>query len=170
MLQDLSNIDVTSFVQFILYTIFISPPNYLWQKLLEDSFPSKIPAKTKAKPEPESTEIKKSGSTTPHRENDEQFSLTNTAFKFILDQTAGAVVNTVLFICLLDTFKGTTYSQMKSHVMEVRIPQLIHFLYSCIYRFPVPWRFSSMPSQPTFSNPDRDFFPQSPANSHDHRD
>jgi protein Mpv17 len=125
LLQDLSNIDVTSFVQFILYTISISPPNYLWQKLLEDSFPSKIPAKTKA------TDIKKSGSTTAHRENDEQFSLTNTAFKFILDQTVGAIVNTVLFICLLDTFRGTTYSQMKSHVMEVReTHSFIHFLYS----------------------------------------
>ncbi|PHH77779.1 hypothetical protein CDD80_203 [Ophiocordyceps camponoti-rufipedis] len=60
-------------LQFLLFSIISTPPNYLWQEFLESTYP--------AHP----------------RKNKGSLSVYNTIAKFILDQTIGAVVNTLLF-------------------------------------------------------------------------
>ncbi|OAQ67035.1 hypothetical protein VFPPC_16105 [Pochonia chlamydosporia 170] len=56
--------------QFLMFSIISTPPNFLWQDFLESSFP----ARSKG-----------------------ELSLRNTLWKFALDQTIGAVFNTLLF-------------------------------------------------------------------------
>lgn len=78
--------------KFALFSILSNPPNIVWQSLLEDLFPTKIlaraPASEKnpaAKPDPTKTTLSK----------------TNVFIKFVLDQTIGAVVNTLMFLAYI---------------------------------------------------------------------
>lgn len=50
-------------------------------------------------------------------------SVTNTLAKFILDQTLGAAVNTILFICLMDYMKTNSFANARSNLEKVRAPQ-----------------------------------------------
>ncbi|KAF4595260.1 hypothetical protein GQ602_000873 [Ophiocordyceps camponoti-floridani] len=67
------SVDWIPVLQFLLFSIISTPPNYLWQEFLESTYP--------AHP----------------RKNKGSLSVYNTMAKFILDQTIGAVVNTLLF-------------------------------------------------------------------------
>ncbi|KAJ6788030.1 hypothetical protein PWT90_06225 [Aphanocladium album] len=78
-------IDWIPVFQFLLFIIISTPPNFLWQEFLEATFPAHPepavhPKKTDDKPAPPSALSKR-----------------NTAIKFLLDNTLGAAVNTLLF-------------------------------------------------------------------------
>ncbi|KAM3472938.1 hypothetical protein MY8738_008630 [Beauveria namnaoensis] len=78
------SIDWIPVFQYLLFNVISTPPNFLWQELIEASFPSHPkpaarPKKTDDKPVPPA------------------LSKRNTAIKFLLDQTVGAAVNTLLF-------------------------------------------------------------------------
>ncbi|KAM3511179.1 hypothetical protein MY11210_005169 [Beauveria gryllotalpidicola] len=78
------SIDWIPVFQYLLFNVISTPPNFLWQELIEASFPSHPkpaarPKKTDDKPAPPA------------------LSKRNTAIKFLLDQTVGAAVNTLLF-------------------------------------------------------------------------
>ena len=79
----------------------VTPPNYVWQKFLEDSYPTREPKNSKEKEE-----------TTPKEEP--PLSLTNTAIKFVLDQSIGCWVNTIVFIVAMGLFKGQSVNQILS--------------------------------------------------------
>lgn len=72
--------------------VIMTPPNYIYQRFLEDTFPSKGPsglaANGKAKGE------------------GKRLSKSNTLAKFCLDQSLGAMVNTAGFIVLAGLAKG----------------------------------------------------------------
>ncbi|KAM3428979.1 hypothetical protein MY4824_008521 [Beauveria thailandica] len=77
-------IDWIPVFQYLLFNVISTPPNFLWQELIENCFPSHPkpsarPKKTDDKPAPPA------------------LSKRNTAIKFFLDQTVGAAVNTLLF-------------------------------------------------------------------------
>ncbi|OAA75376.1 integral membrane protein, Mpv17/PMP22 family [Akanthomyces lecanii RCEF 1005] len=77
-------IDWIPVFQYLLFIVVNTPPNYLWQEFIEASFPSHPepavhPKKTDDKPVPPA------------------LSKRNTAIKFLLDQTVGATVNTLLY-------------------------------------------------------------------------
>jgi hypothetical protein len=81
------SIDWIPVFQFLLYAIVNTPPNFLWQEFLESSFPS-YPAQRRRpgeKPAPKKR------------------SKRNTLIKFVLDQSIGAVVNTLLFSVFMRT-------------------------------------------------------------------
>lgn len=92
-------IDWVPVFQFFLFGIISTPPNFLWQELLESSFPSHHLA-----PTPEAIA---SASVSDEKSLDREATLGtlvepalnkgNTFIKWFLDQTLGAAVNTLLF-------------------------------------------------------------------------
>jgi len=78
------SLDLIPIVHFVLLTFLSCPPNFLWQEYLEEQFPGNI--------------MESNGQKKLHK--------TNTAKKFVLDQTLGAAVNTLLFIAVIGAFKG----------------------------------------------------------------
>ena len=80
----------------MLIAILVTPPNYLWQKFLEDNFPTNV----------------KQGQAPAKKDDEkpakEQLSVKNTSVKFLLDQSIGCWTNTLIFIVLMGLFKGRT--------------------------------------------------------------
>ncbi|KAJ4858510.1 mpv17 / PMP22 family domain-containing protein [Trichoderma breve] len=99
-------IDWVPVFQYVLFAVVSTPPNFLWQDFLESTFPAH------PSPKPPSDSKKKSPSSQPP-----PLSLTNTVLKFLLDQTIGAALNTLLF----STF---THSLRQAMVHAPRITNL----------------------------------------------
>ncbi|KAF2708212.1 hypothetical protein K504DRAFT_468563 [Pleomassaria siparia CBS 279.74] len=78
-------------LKFALFSIVSNPPNIVWQNYLEDLFPTNVPISSS----PEKTKDK------PAKAPETQMNKTNVLIKFILDQTFGAVVNTLMFIVFM---------------------------------------------------------------------
>lgn len=82
------SLDYNQVFKFALFSILSNPPNIVWQGFLEDQFPTNVPSasppseKPSSKPDPTKTSLSK----------------TNVLIKFLLDQTIGAVVNTLMFL------------------------------------------------------------------------
>ncbi|KAK0759830.1 hypothetical protein N5P37_008020 [Trichoderma harzianum] len=102
-------IDWVPVFQYVLFAVVSTPPNFLWQDFLESTFPAH-PSPSK----PPSTS-KKPPSSSPSQPP--PLSLTNTILKFLLDQTIGAALNTLLF----STF---THSLRQAMVHAPRITSL----------------------------------------------
>ncbi len=79
----------------------MTPPNYIWQKFLEDSYPTR-----EAKGEKQKDETKK--------DKEPPLSVTNTIIKFVLDQSVGCWANTMVFIEALGMLKGQSMNQISS--------------------------------------------------------
>jgi len=77
-------LDIVPIIHFVLFNFLSCPPNVLWQEYLEEQFPAY----------------------TADFDGKKRLSKTNTAKKFVLDQTLGATVNTLLFIAVMSAFKG----------------------------------------------------------------
>ncbi|KAI5924440.1 Mpv17/PMP22 family protein [Camillea tinctor] len=91
-------IDWVPVFQFILYAFLNVPPNFLWQDLLESSFPafhiaptSEAVASAAADDEKELEKEANEG-----RLVEPKLNITNTIIKLFLDQTVGAAANTIL--------------------------------------------------------------------------
>ncbi|KAF2464881.1 integral membrane protein-like protein [Lindgomyces ingoldianus] len=85
------SLNLAPVIKFAVFSIISNPPNILWQIFLEDIFPTNVQA-----PAPKSE--KHNGKPTPARQIKTQMSATNVFIKFVLDQTFGAVVNTLMFL------------------------------------------------------------------------
>ena len=70
--------------QFVSFTLLTCPPNFLWQEFLEDKFPGQ----------------------TIQADGARSLDKFNTAKKFALDQTIGALINTVIFVGTFAALKG----------------------------------------------------------------
>ncbi|KAF4124781.1 Mpv17 / PMP22 family [Geosmithia morbida] len=100
-------IDWVPVFQFVLFAMFSTPPNYLWQDWLETTFPSYPDEKSSSssgedkKKEEESggdkTKKGKKKTTNSEAKTEPKLSVVNTGIKLILDQTAGALFNALLF-------------------------------------------------------------------------
>ena len=101
-IKTLSSIDIAALLRFIVFAIIATPPNYMWQKYLEDSYPTR-----EAKQVKERKTDEKSVEEAP-------ISITNTAIKFVLDQSIGCWANTILFIVGMGIFKGQGTGQIMS--------------------------------------------------------
>ncbi|KAF2130881.1 hypothetical protein P153DRAFT_384100 [Dothidotthia symphoricarpi CBS 119687] len=76
-------------LKFAIFSLLSSPPNILWQTRLEATFPTTVSTlydPSEKKP------------TTPTKR---EISKTNVLIKFLLDQTIGAVINTLLFLAYM---------------------------------------------------------------------
>jgi hypothetical protein len=77
-------------VKFAIFSILSSPPNILWQTFLEDHFPTNVPTSTTRSADEKPKSLTKTTT-----------SKTNILIKFLLDQTIGAVVNTLMFLAYM---------------------------------------------------------------------
>lgn len=78
------SLDYVTLLQFVVFSLIATPPNVLWQEYLEEKFPADL--------------VDEKGVKRLHK--------TNTAVKFTLDQTVGAIVNSYLFIAGIGALKG----------------------------------------------------------------
>ncbi|KAF8545161.1 hypothetical protein BDD12DRAFT_722094 [Trichophaea hybrida] len=95
--------DFTPFIQFVLWAIISTPPNFLWQLQLESCYPSQVPLEQDDKG-------KKVVGT--------QFSKSNTIKKFAADQLVGGPINTVLFVAFMGYSKGLTGGALAGYITE----------------------------------------------------
>ncbi|EMD69222.1 hypothetical protein GGP41_004766 [Bipolaris sorokiniana] len=79
-----------SVLKFVVFSVLSTPPNIIWQGFLEDQFPTNVPST------PASASSEKSTSKSAPTKT--SMSRRNVLIKFILDQTIGAVVNTLMFV------------------------------------------------------------------------
>jgi hypothetical protein len=85
------SLNLAPIVKFAIFSIISNPPNILWQTFLEDQFPTNVPAAA-----PKASDEKKPAAATKT-----QTSKTNVLVKFVLDQTVGALVNTLMFLAYM---------------------------------------------------------------------
>ncbi|KAK2608458.1 hypothetical protein QQS21_003028 [Conoideocrella luteorostrata] len=81
--QTAMEIDWIPVFKFLMFGVISTPPNFMWQDFLESTFPARSP-----QPHPKETDK-------PPKE--QPLDVRNTIIKFLLDQTVGAVFNTLLF-------------------------------------------------------------------------
>ncbi|KAH3945941.1 hypothetical protein HBI56_075800 [Parastagonospora nodorum] len=84
-------LNIAPVVKFAIFSIISNPPNIIWQTFLEDHFPTNVPVATSRAPNEKKP-------TTPKTT---QTSKTNVLIKFVLDQTIGALVNTLMFLAYM---------------------------------------------------------------------
>lgn len=108
--------------KFVLFTILSTPPNILWQEFLEDVFPGE------KKVQPAESAIKKGANDEKQgkdvvkdkaQQKSAGMNWANVLWKFLLDQTVGGVVNTVLFIAGMKALNGGNAEEVKVAVREV---------------------------------------------------
>jgi hypothetical protein len=80
------SLDFAQVFKFALFSIISNPPNIVWQGFLEDMFPTNVPATAH---DPDVKTVKPAKTERSKR---------NIFIKFMLDQTIGAVVNTLMFL------------------------------------------------------------------------
>lgn len=83
-------LQIEPILKFVIFSILSNPPNIIWQTFLEDSFPNDVPAT-----QPSASEKK------PKTPTKTVTSKTHILIKFLLDQTVGSVVNTLMFIAFI---------------------------------------------------------------------
>ncbi|KIN04359.1 hypothetical protein OIDMADRAFT_17460 [Oidiodendron maius Zn] len=111
--ETLFTIDLTRLTQFIIFAVLNSPPNFLWQTFLEQSFPSThlVPTSSALKAASENDEKKLDHEEKTHTLLEPKLSISNTIMKFLLDQTIGAALNTLLFSLVFAGFQGANFAQ-----------------------------------------------------------
>jgi protein Mpv17 len=118
------SLNFTPILQFALFTALNTPPNFLWQQFLEETFPGfdvKPVIVESEKPLSEKGE-KEQGGTTKEIVPEKRLNKRNTAIKFLLDQSVGALFNTVVFIAGMAAMRGATTSQVIDKVSKEAWP------------------------------------------------
>ena len=88
----------------MLLSALTTPPNYLWQQYLERSFPTLTPVDSGVK----------GRSVKP-----EQLNISHVVKKFILEQSIGSTVNTMLYLCALGWIRGDSSLHVYHDVKDV---------------------------------------------------
>ncbi|CAK3888487.1 related to integral membrane, Mpv17 PMP22 family [Lecanosticta acicola] len=144
-------INITELLQFVLFSVLACPPNYIWQAWLEASFPAyarrlspqdkelmldeATVGRSTALEKDSSGEVEartskgkamteKSTLATTDKKSVKKLDLKNTAIKFLLDQTVGAGVNTVLFVVGIGLIRGQSFSSTSQDVSEQFWPMI----------------------------------------------
>ncbi|KAF2740980.1 hypothetical protein EJ04DRAFT_518181 [Polyplosphaeria fusca] len=86
-------LDPVPVLKFAIFSVVSNPPNILWQSFLEESFPNNV----LASPPSSAKTNEKTTATKPET----SLSKTNILIKFILDQTVGSVMNTLMFLAYM---------------------------------------------------------------------
>lgn len=110
--KSFDGVELESILRFVVYTALVTPPNYKWQEFLERKWPSR-------KPINESSSDLKSSQKQSKDVAKDRLSLTNTAVKFLLDQSLSAPINTLAFIYLMGGMTFQSNSQIWNNVQNV---------------------------------------------------
>lgn len=94
-------LDISQIIKFVIFSIISNPPNIVWQGFIEDQFPTTI-----REPTPKSATA--NGKPVPASAQKTRTSKRNVLIKFILDQTVGSVVNTLMFIVYIGYVNAPT--------------------------------------------------------------
>ncbi|KAI1812279.1 hypothetical protein GGS20DRAFT_28577 [Poronia punctata] len=128
-------LDIAMFLRFVTVAFLTSPPNYMWQQLLEKTFPAYEPANKHG----DNNNEKKTKSDDPRdlekqipieaggAENKKpKLNVKNTLTKWFIDCiTLGAIFNTVAFFILMGLLKGQSGSVIMYNVRYETIPVII---------------------------------------------
>ncbi|KAI0201787.1 Mpv17/PMP22 family protein [Astrocystis sublimbata] len=100
--------DLVPIFQFVLYSFLNVPPNFLWQELLESSFPAYHVSPTRAavKSAAANNEKKLDKEAKEGKLVEPKLNIKNTIIKLLLDQTVGAAVNTFLFSLFIHSIQA----------------------------------------------------------------
>jgi hypothetical protein len=110
--KSFEEVELESILRFVVYTALVTPPNYKWQEFLERNWPSR-------KPVNEASSISKSPQKQSKDAVKDRLSLSNTAIKFLLDQSLSAPINTVAFIYLMGGMTFQSNSQIWDNIQRV---------------------------------------------------
>ncbi|KAF2262327.1 hypothetical protein CC78DRAFT_534826 [Lojkania enalia] len=111
-------------LKFALFSVVSSPPNIVWQTFLETQFPTNVPVS----PAPFGNA---NGKPKPHKGPETRVSKTNVLIKFILDQTFGAVINTLMFLVFMGyanaptTGKETPWNSIQREIDNKFYPMIM---------------------------------------------
>ena len=85
------SLNINPIIKFAVFSLVSNPPNIVWQGILEDAFPTNVTA----------SPVTPSKKTLKDKPVETQMSKRNVFIKFILDQTFGAVINTLMFLVFM---------------------------------------------------------------------
>lgn len=113
--------NIPEFTRFIVLTLLTAPPNYKWQQLLEQSFPAYAPSTDPALPlSHREAEKRRNEDASLQGTSRSKLNIKNTLTKWFIDcMTAGALMNTVVFIVLMGLMKGQPVGQIYQNVRTV---------------------------------------------------
>lgn len=116
LIQDVFAVDLVHIAQFMAFTALVTAPNYIFQSVLEDRFPSRtVP--------PERLEALRAKGDSKDEEaifrTHARLNIRNTVIKFVLDQSLSATTNTALFIVLLGSIKGQSFDYIQISLYKV---------------------------------------------------
>lgn len=121
-------IDFLQILRFVTLTFITAPPNYMWQGLLERTFPAYLsPQQVEdRKKEDDDIELKGAGEGLiegdmgTQNEGRGRFSLRNTLTKWFVDCiTMGAIMNTIAFLVLMGIMKRQGAAQISANIRTV---------------------------------------------------
>ncbi|KAI1367035.1 hypothetical protein F5Y08DRAFT_299818 [Xylaria arbuscula] len=125
--------DVAMFLRFVTVTFLTAPPNYMWQQLLERTFPAyerKRPKSAAGDSSPRDLEKQATADTTPEAgagpEPQPSLNLKNTFTKWFIDCiTLGAIFNTVAFFILMGILKRQPVAVIGHNIRTETIPVIV---------------------------------------------
>ncbi|KAI1376864.1 hypothetical protein F4677DRAFT_76388 [Hypoxylon crocopeplum] len=117
--------DIANFLRFVTVTFITAPPNYMWQQLLERSFPAyerTEPTGDVEKQDGNGEDAGAGGSA----EQKPKLNLRNTLTKWFIDCiTLGAIFNTVAFFILMGILKRQHMDQIGQNIRTETIPVIV---------------------------------------------
>ncbi|EHK17130.1 uncharacterized protein TRIVIDRAFT_42222 [Trichoderma virens Gv29-8] len=120
--KSFDEVELESILRFVVYSALVTPPNYKWQEFLERKWPSRTPID---EPSPDSKSDSKSSEKLSQTVVKDRLNITNTAIKFILDQSISAPINTVAFLYLMGGMTFQSNAQIWSNIQHDFWPMLI---------------------------------------------
>ncbi|EKG15719.1 Mpv17/PMP22 [Macrophomina phaseolina MS6] len=120
------------FLRFVILTFITAPPNYLWQQLLERTFPA-YPRSAALNHAHRSPRVSSDGDLEKrgedgllYEEEKPKLDLKNTLTKWFVDCiTMGAIMNTVAFLLLMGLMKGQSSAQIGQNIRTETIPIIV---------------------------------------------
>lgn len=100
----------------MIFALLNTPLNFYWQRYLEDAFP----AYPVSAPTTTTSSVNEKTKATNGKPRKGSISIKNTLAKFLLDQTLGALYNTIAFIGGMGLLKGLSWDQAVAAVQKVR--------------------------------------------------
>lgn len=128
--------DLAKFLRFVILSLITAPPNYMWQQLLERTFPAyerKAQAPASVAHDPEKQEMSLAdrddgsvGTGGGDVEQKPKLNLRNTMTKWFVDCiTLGAIFNTVAFFILMGFLKRQSLDQIGHNIRTETIPIIV---------------------------------------------
>jgi hypothetical protein len=120
--------DVVVFLRFVIVAFIATPPNYMWQQLLERRFPAYEQRSVSHSPRdlekqiatPEGVEVGAGPESKP------KLNIRNTLAKWFIDCiTLGAIFNTVAFFVLMGLLKNQPVAAIAHNIRTETIPLIV---------------------------------------------